>query len=283
MNLEGKVALVTAAGRGIGRAIALCLGEEGADVVVSSFREETTASTADEVKALGRRALAIAGDITRADKITEAVQQTIETFGKIDIVVNNVGGGPQTQREPGSGPLAEIEANWDGIYEQNLRAPVLMCEAVVPHFMERKSGKIVNISSIAGRFAPSYKSLHRIVPSSYCAVKAGLISYTQTLAERLGPHNVNVNCVCPGIVYTDAWVRNSKRMVETIPEFKGQDAREWFVGIAHGKYPDMYRSTPLRREQTVEDIARAVAFLVSDAAMNITGQTLNVDGGMIKR
>jgi NAD(P)-dependent dehydrogenase (short-subunit alcohol dehydrogenase family) len=282
MKLEGKVAIVTAAGRGIGRAIAICLAEEGADVVVSSFREETTASTADAVKALGRKAVAMPGDITTADMITQVVQETLDTCGKIDIVVNNVGGGRATPKEPGSGPLAKIEADWDEAYEQNLRASVLMCEAVAPHFMEQQSGKIVNVSSIAGRMTPSAKNMTRFVPPSYCAIKAGLISYTQSLAERLGPYNINVNCVCPGIVYTDAWVGISKRMVDNIPEFQGQDSREWFVGIAQGKHPDMFRSTPLRREQTAEDLGHAVVYLVSEDAMNITGQTLNVDGGMVK-
>ena len=281
MKLEGKIAIVTAAGRGIGRAIALCLAEEGADVVVNSYSEDTTARTADEVKALGRRAAAMPGDITKADMIYQVVQQSINAFGKIDIVVNNVGAGPKTSKEPGPGPLGRTEAHWDALYEQNLKAPVLMCEAVAPHFIEQKSGKIVNISSIAGRVALPEKLQQRIVPQSYSTMKTGLISYTQTLAERLGPYNINVNCVCPGIVYTDDWNRNSKRMVETIPEFKGQEVREWFVGIAQGKYPDMFSSTPLRREQTVEDCGRAVVYLVSEGAMNITGQTLNVDGGMV--
>ena len=282
MKLEGKVAIVTAAGRGIGSSIALCLAEEGADVVVNSYSEDTTARTADEVKALGRRALAVPCDITKADMITHVVQQTRDTFGKIDIVVNNVGAGPQTWNKSDSGALAKWVDLWDNLYEQNLKAPVLMCEAVVPHFMEQKSGKIVNISSIAGRGALPLKLQERVVPQSYSAMKAGLISYTQSLAERLGPQNINVNCVCPGIVYTDDWARNSKRMVENIPEFQGRDVREWFVGIAQGKYPDMFSPTPLRREQMVEDIGRAVVYLVSDDAMNITGQSLNVDGGMFK-
>ena len=113
-------------------------------------------------------------------------------------------------------------------------------------------------------------------------MKAGLINYTMFLAERLGPYNINVNCVCPGIVYTDAWQANAKRVIEFVPEFKGQDPREWFVGIAQGKYPEMFLPTPLRREQTIEDIGQAVVFLVSDDSVNITGQALNVDGGMIK-
>lgn len=282
MKLKNKVAIVTAAGRGIGRSIALCLAEEGADVVVNSYSEDTTARTTADVQALGRRALAMPCDITKPDAIAHVVQETLNTFGKIDILVNNVGAGPKTWETSDAGPLSQWIDLWDNMYEQNLKAPVLMCEAVVPHLLEQKSGKIVNISSIAGRVSLPLKFQERIVPQSYSAMKAGLINYTQTLAERLGPHSINVNCVCPGIVYTDDWENNSKRMVNNIPEFQHQNAREWFVGIAHGKYPDMFCSTPLGREQTVEDIGRAVVYFVSDDGINITGQTLNVDGGMVK-
>ena len=282
MKLEDKVAIVTAAGRGIGRAIALCLAGEGADVVVNSFHQETTVEVADEIKALGRRVLAIPSDITRTEEILQTVKDTIDTFGKIDILVNSVGAGRITPRDPGSGPLGQVEAVWDDMYDQNLKASVLMCEAVAPHFKEQKNGKIINISSIAGQHTLPDKLESNIVPASYSAMKAALLSYSRQLAEKLGPYNVNVNCVCPGIVYTDAWKRNSKRMVEILPEFKGMDSREWFVGIAHGKYPDMFPVTPLRREQMVEDIGQAIVFLVSEDAKNITGQSLNVDGGMMK-
>ena len=276
MKLEGKVAIVTASGRGIGRSIALCLTREGADLVVNSFHEETTAKVADEVKALGRRVLAIVGDITKVDVIAKLVQDTIDTFGKIDILVNNVGGGRMTPKEAGSGLLGKVEAEWDGTYEQNLKASVLMCKAVEPHFIEQKGGKIVNIASVAARYASV------IAPASYGSMKAALIRFSQSLAEELGPHNINVNCICPGLVYTDAWERNSKRMVETRPEFKGLTPREWFLGFNEGKYPELVVATPLRREQTVEDMAQAVVFLVSEDAKNITGQALNVDGGRIK-
>ena len=281
MKLEGKVAIVTAAGRGIGRGIALCLAEEGADVVVNSYREETTKAVADEIEAMGRKTLAIAGDITKPDKIVQVVEEAVNTFGRIDILVNNVGGSAAVPREPGSGPLAREVLAWDVTYEQNLRATVLMCEAVAPHFIERKSGKIITISSIAGRYGLPASDY---APAAYCSMKAGLIRYTQVLADRLGPSSINVNCVCPGIIYTDTWKRSSVMTVENRPEFKGMDPREWFLGISAGKYQELLAGfvTPLRREQTVEDIGRTVVFLVSDDAANITGQAFNVDGGMIK-
>ena len=148
-----------------------------------------------------------------------------------------------------------------------------MCEAIAPHFIERHSGKIVNIGSVAGLATPSVKVLTAVSSPAYGAVKAGLVHYTQTLPERLGPHNVNVNCVCPGIVPTDAWKRSSERVLQNIPDYKGMDPDEWFHGVVRGKYPDMFRSVPLRREQTVEDIARAVLFFVSEDGQNVTGQT----------
>ena len=276
MKLEGKVAIVTASGRGIGRGIAICLAEEGADVVINSLHEETTTKVADEVRALGHRALAIAGDITTADKIVQVVQDTITAFGKIDILVNNVGGGRMASEETGTGPLGPVEVEWDFMYKQNLRASVLMCKAVQLHFIKQKSGQIVNISSIAARYASVISS------ASYGTMKAGLIRFSQSLAEELGPHNINVNCVCPGFVYTDAWVRGATRNVETRPEYKGMKPKDWFLGLVEGKYLDLVAVTPLRREQTVEDMARAVVFLVSEDAKNISGQALNIDGGRIK-
>ncbi|MEM9624009.1 MAG: SDR family oxidoreductase, partial [Pseudomonadota bacterium] len=136
--------------------------------------------------------------------------------------------------------------------------------------------------SIAGRASLSDKMLNAFVHPSYGAMKAALINYTQTQAEVLGPYNINVNAVCPGIVYTDAWRANAERAVADIPAYQGMDAQEWFDGIARGDYPDVFDRTPLRRPQTVEDIGRACVFLVSQDAMNITGQSLMVDGGMVK-
>ena len=282
MKLEGKVAIVSAAGRGIGRAIALCLAEEGADLVVNSYRDETTAAVAGEIKAFGRRVLAVPGDVTDPDMISKIVDKSIDTFGKVDILVNNVGGGKPVPKEANSGHLGELVARWDGTYEQSLRAPALMCETVAPVFMEQRSGKIVSIGSIGGRGTPTLMSLTHTASPAYCAMKAGLIVYTQTLAERLGPYNVNVNCICPGMIHTDAWKGTSRRLVETVPDFKGLEPDELVAGAMEGRFPQMFRSTPLRRAATAESIGRAVVFLVSEDGKDITGQSLNVDSGMVK-
>ena len=282
MKLDGKVSLVSACGRGIGKEIALTLAREGSDLIINSFSEENTQALAKEIEGLGVKVVAVAGDITRSPVILETVTAGIEAFRKIDILVNNVGGGSAGEVDDKNNPLAEVEAVWDGTYAMSLKAPVLMCEAAMPHLIEKKSGKIINISSLAGRPGMPHVDL---VPlsSSYHSAKAGLIRYTQLLADQVGRHNINVNAICPGIIYTDGWREISEEMVKHHPSYKGEDPREWFLGVGEGKYlGEGLPHTPMRREQTTGDIAEAVLFLASEAAANITGQTLNVDGGMVK-
>jgi len=282
MNLDGQVALVTAAGRGIGRGIAESLAEAGASLVINSYSEATVRETAALCEAKGARVEVCIGDITDRDKMIEMREQALSTFGQIDILVNNVGAGPKSAIEPDAHELGPTQAIWDALYRQNLLPVVLMSEAVIPHMKANRRGKIVHISSIAGKVPFSDKMLEYFVHHSYGAMKAALISFTQTQSELLGPFNINVNTVCPGVVYTDSWRQNSEKAVSMIDEFKGQDPREWFEGIARGDYPHIFDRTPLRREQTVEDIGRAVVFLTSDHSINITGQSLMVDGGMVK-
>ena len=282
MKLDGKVSLVSACGRGIGKEIALTLAREGSNLIINSFSEENTQALAKEIEGLGVKVVAVAGDITRSAVILETVAAGIEAFGQIDILVNNVGGGSVAEIDDKDNPLAEVEAMWDGTYAMSLKAPVLMCEAVMPHLMEKKSGKIINISSLAGRPGMPHVDL---VPlsSSYHSAKAGLIRYTQLLADQMGRHNINVNAICPGIIYTDGWKEISEAMVKNHTSYKGEDPREWFLGVSGGKYAaGGLPQTPMRREQTTADIAEAVLFLASEASANITGQTLNVDGGMVK-
>jgi len=277
MRLENKIAVVTAAGRGIGRSIALGLAREGADVVANSYQEETTAAVVADIEALGRKALGVAGDITEPEQISKVIEATLSAFSRIDILVNNVGGGPVTQGKPGESMLERLAFEWDGMYRQNLKAPVMMCQAVAPHMIEQKSGKIVNIASVAGRSTYASKTS----PVSYRAVKGGLIRYTQSLADELGPYNINVNAICPGYVYTPTWERGAKRMVER-PEYQNLSPEEWFDGLNQGKFPELATPTPLMREQTAEDIANAAIFLSAKEGENITGQTLNIDGGRHK-
>lgn len=282
MSLDNRTAIVSAAGRGIGKGIAKTLAAAGATVIVNSYGQDTTQSTVDEIKADGGRAVGMPGDITDPNRILEVVQATLDEFGKIDILVNNVGAGPKTADAAPDHPLGAVEGLWNALYRQNLLPTVLMSEAVIPHMIDKQYGKIVHISSIAGRSSFSETMLSGFVHPSYNAMKAALINYTQTSADLLGRHNINVNAVCPGIVYTDAWKSNAERAVSSMEEFKGMDPRDWFEGIFRDDYPTIFDRTPLKREQTVEDMGNAVRFLVSDDSMNITGQSLMVDGGMVK-
>ena len=282
MQFKGKVSLVSACGRGIGKEIALALAREGSDLAINSFSESNTEALAKELAGLGVEVVAVPGDITKPSVIVDMVSKALDVFGRIDILVNNVGGGAAAEVADKDNPLAEVESIWDGTYEMSLKAPVLMCEAVMPHFIEQRSGKIINMSSLAGRPGMPHVDL---VPlsASYHSAKAGLIRYTQVLADQLGRHNINVNAICPGIIYTDGWREISEEMVKNHPRFKGEDPREWFLGVGEGRFLDEgIPHTAMRREQTTTDIAEAVIFLASEASRNITGQTLNVDGGMAK-
>ncbi|MBT6612477.1 MAG: SDR family oxidoreductase, partial [Deltaproteobacteria bacterium] len=241
-------------------------------------QEETTAKVVAEVEALGRKALPVPGDISQIGTITQLIEKTLETFGRIDILVNNVGGGAPHPGESDGTLLGQLELEWDNMYQQNLKAPVILCQAVAPHLIKQNSGKIVTIASVAGRNTCTSKTS----PIHYRAMKAGLIRYAQSLADELGPHNINVNTVCPGYVYSSTWERGARRMVETREEYRALDPREWFIRLNQGKFPELSIPTPLMREQTVEDIGQAVLFLVSEAGKNITGQSLNVDGGRHK-
>jgi len=275
MKLEGKITIVAGGGQGIGRGIVLCLAEEGADVAVVDINRDNARKVADEVKALGRKSLAIGADATDSKQVNQAVQEVIDAFGKIDILVNNVGGaGKATRARTGPRFVDITEAEWDEDSELNLRTHFLMCRTVAPHFQKQKSGKIVNIASIAGRGVSGRgggrDSAGQMV---YGVAKAGVIRFTRALAMVLAGDNINVNCICPGLIYTPLWEWLATHSMELRPESKGMEPREYFLRAVSG--------IPLGREQTPEDIGRAVAFLVSEDAKNITGQSLNVDGGLI--
>lgn len=255
---------------------------------------------------MGRKALAVTADLTKEEQVNSAVEKAISFFGRLDILVNNVGGvSPQmmdvitsfgaSQERPWEQPglMAFTADIWDRYYELNLKSHVMLCRAVVPHFVKQRSGKIVNISSASGRLPePTH------VP--YAAMKAADISLTWSLAKDLAPYNINVNCVCPGLVYTPLWergatirlrmaqelVRRFKEKGEKLPPqlapLEGLDLDNLTPHDAWLQYL-VLPSTPLQREQTPEDIGKAVVFLVSEDARNITGQVLHVDGGLVMR
>ena len=306
MKLEGKIAIVAGGGQGIGEGIVRCLAEEGADIAVTDINSDTAKKMTEQVKAMGRKALPVVADLTDEKQVNKAVKDTVDFFGKIDILVNNVGG---VSEEVGQA-MAEVAASlgdlasvapymrfspdiWDRYYDLNLKSHVMLSCAVTPYFINQRSGKIVNISSVAGRIPDPGQ-----IP--YAAMKAGDISITWSLARALAPYNITVNCVCPGFVYTPLWARGAtgylqlsrealheaKKKGGTLPPGLARFADVELESITPRDYWLKYiviPNTPNGREQTPEDMGRAVVFFVSEDAKNITGQVLHVDGGMVMR
>jgi NAD(P)-dependent dehydrogenase (short-subunit alcohol dehydrogenase family) len=282
MKLAGKVAIVTGGGAGIGRGIVRCLAEEGADVAVIDINQANAGKVADEVKQSGRRALALVADVADSREAVKAVKSVTNTLGKIDILVNNVGGEARFYRQKPGQSYSE-EQEWDDNVRLNLKTTMVMSKAVAPIFVEQKSGKIVNIASIGGR--PPRKTglggggmsgtgVDFTPLMSYGVAKAGVIQFTMSLALQLAEFNINVNCICPGVLYTPLYEHSAPRRIDATPGAEGMNAREFF-----DKY--VVARVPLGRGQTPEDIGRAVVFFASEDARNITAQTINVDGGMV--
>ena len=259
-RLDNRVAIVTGGGRGIGRGIVLELVREGAAIVIADINLENAERTAGEVRQEGGRALVVGLDVTDPASVDAGVTAAIREFGRVDILVNNAG---VVGQHVGGGAIT-LE-DWDACYAVNLKGIWIMSRALVPHFKENGGGKIINIASIAGRRGTAGLA-------HYCASKAGAISLTQSLARDLGSSNINVNAVCPGLLWTDMW-RHLEAAI-------GRDAAPEVVERRRVFERFIAENCPLRREQTPEDIGRAVVFFASDDARNISGQSLNVDGGI---
>lgn len=271
MKLEGKVAVVTGGGRGIGRGITLALAEEGADIAVvetdvldSAFNQygveeingySSAQEVVEEIKALGRRAVAIKADVSKWDQVQAAVNQTIEDLGQIDILVNNAG-------VISVAPVEELEEEaWDLIMDVNSKGIFLCCKAVIPHMKERGGGKIINTASIAGK--NGYAGL-----AHYCASKFAAVGFTNTLAKELAEDNITVNAICPGIVGTQMWM--GPGMLADAWKQPGESIEESYKRT-------LGEMIPQGVDQTPEDMgALAVYFATAD---HVTGQAVNVDGG----
>ena len=263
MRLAGKVAVVTGGGSGIGRGIVLAMANEGADIAIPDIQVLNAEKTADEVKALGRKVLSMKCDVTSTSDVKAMTDRVRDTFGKIDIVVNNAG----MASTPGLPFTNNTEEDWDKTFAVNTKSVFLVCKAVAAHMIERKAGRIINIASIAGPIsAPTMPP--------YSVAKMGVITLTKIVARELAPHGVTVNAICPGVLYTDFWQKLAAHIAETNPAFKGMTPRQVF----DKRVGDL---VPLKREQTPEDIGWAAVFLASDEARNITGITLPVDGGVM--
>jgi meso-butanediol dehydrogenase/(S,S)-butanediol dehydrogenase/diacetyl reductase len=259
MRLKDRVAIVTGGGGGLGEGICLCLAREGAHVVVSDLKIELAEKVAAKVKKLAQKAMPIQTDVRNGDQCKEMVDVTLKEMGRLDILVANAGvdGLPRDDDSTASPLIENIkEEDWDLVVDVNLKGV----------FKEQKRGRIINIASVAGRQGVDF-----LAP--YAATKAGVISFTQSVALQMAPYHVNVNTVCPGIIWTPMWERLASFASSSLPDFGGAPPEEVFNLVVQ-------TMIPFKKDQTPEDIGNAVVFLASDDAKEITGQALNVCGGM---
>jgi 3-oxoacyl-[acyl-carrier protein] reductase len=244
LKLAGRVALVTGAAQGIGKAVALLLARNGADIVVSDINLEKAEETANEIKSIGRKALAVKGDVANWNDVERMVEVILEKFAKIDILVNNAG----ITRD--KLVLRMTEEDWDAVLDVNLKGTFHCTKAVVRHMAKQRSGKIVNIASVVGEMGNAGQA-------NYSASKAGVIGLTKTIAREFAQRGININAIAPGYIETP--------MTEVLPE----KAKE-----------ELKKLIPMERLGKPEDIAEAVLFLVSEESNYITGHVLNVNGGI---
>ncbi len=249
MKLDGKVAVVTGASRGIGKAIAETFAREGADVVVNYVKSEGEAKeVVKQIKAMGRRAVAVKADVSKRADAQRMFNKVLAEFGRVDILVNNAGIGT------GGTTLDTTEEDWDRVIAVNLKGPFNCTQIAAKTMVEQKSGKIINISSISGLGGAPVGEL------AYCCAKAALIAMTTVAAQDLGPYGINVNSVAPGWTRTDMTSRATKEKTEELQKLKAGMAAMRCIGEP-------------------QDIANATLFLASNEASFVTGQVLVADGG----
>ncbi|MGG5252982.1 3-oxoacyl-[acyl-carrier-protein] reductase [Neobacillus sp. SM06] len=246
MNLEGKSALVTGASRGIGREIALELARQGSDVAVNFAGSEAKANeVVDEIKAMGRRAFAVKCDVSNSEEVASMVKETIDQFGKLDILINNAGITKDNLI------MRMKEDEWDDVLNINLKGVFLCTKAVTRQMMKQRSGRIINVASIVGVSGNPGQA-------NYVAAKAGVIGLTKTTAKELAARNITVNAIAPGFITTDMTDKLSEEVKS-----------------------EMLKQIPLARFGEPKDIAKVAAFLASHDSAYMTGQTLHIDGGMV--
>jgi len=256
MELAGQIAIVTGAGRGIGRATALELARMGADIAVAELDKPGAERTAAEVAALGRKAIVVPTDVTRREDLTAMVRRTQAELGGVDILINNAG------IYRAAATLEITEAHWDAVLDINAKSVFFASQAALPAMIARKRGAIVNLASMAGKIGSKTN-----LP--YNASKAAVISITKSLALAHAADGVRVNAVCPGFVETDMWSQVSKE----------QSA---LLGLTPEEFNRQRKAAvPLGRMETAEDVASVIGFLASPRAGYMTGQALSVDGGLV--
>jgi len=258
-NLDGQIAVVTGAASGIGRGIARRLSREGATVVAADLDGKAAESLIQEVGKQGSRGLALKADVSVERDVQRMVEESLKNFGQIDILVNNAGTGT-------TGLIIDHSVeDWEQSMRVNLKGTFLCSRAVAREMIPRKQGRIVNIASIGGKEGEEFIG-------GYCASKFGVIGLTQVMAKELGRHRITVNAVCPGYIWTPMWEKMAIWFKQNFSTLADKSPQEIFEARVKSV-------TPLRRPQSAEDIASLVAFLVSEEARNINGQSINVDGG----
>lgn len=257
MTLDNQIAIVTGAGQGIGKASALALAAAGATVVAVDINEGTLGETVAAIEKSGRKAKGIRADLGSVPDIDRLVKEAMAAFGQIDILVNNAG---VTRR---AYIMDLTEEDWDRIHRVNAKGVFFCLQRVAKEMIPRRSGRIINIASVAGKGFPGTSN------AIYAASKGAVISLTKTASQQLGMHNINVNSVCPGIVRTTLY----QDIVRVMSEKEGLSIEAVEKRAVAG--------VPLGRPNEPEDIADMVVFLASPGSRNITGQSFNVDGGLI--
>lgn len=242
-----RTALVTGASRGIGRATALALAQAGFDVATNARDAAGTEATAAAVRELGRRSLAVPGDVSVPEDVRSLAGRVVDAWGGVDILINNAG-------ITHSGSLAETtDEAWERLMDVNLRSMFLICRELVPHMIERHWGRIINVASMTARLGRGF-----VGSASYGASKGGVVSFTRGLAKEFGPHGITVNAVAPGVIVTDM---NREYLAE------------------HGE--QVLQSIPLGRFGEPDDVADLIVFLASPGASYITGVIIDVNGGLV--
>ena len=256
MQLDGKVAIVTGSGSGMGRAMALGYAREGARVVVADLNEPAAQQVVDEITSAGGQALAHRFDVSDPEESKKLVARTVDELGSLDILVNNAG----------IGLIKEVWSTtpeeWDRIFNVNVRGLFFCSQAACEPMRRQRSGKIINMASIAGRRGEA-------LVVAYCASKATVISITQSVALAMAPYGVNVNAMAPGIVDTPYW----KEVDKQFADIQGKQEGEVFA--------EAKNLVPLGRTSVPEDVVPLAIFLASSGSDYITGQTYNVEGGMV--
>ncbi len=257
MLLKDKVALITGAGDGIGKAIAIAMAEAGAQVVAADIDMVAAQATADDASKYQVKSLALEKDVGDVSQIDAMIAETVAAFGRLDIIVNNAG---VTRR---AYIMDLTEEDWDRIHRVNAKGVFFCLQRAAQQMIEQGGGCIINIASIAGR---GYAGTSN---AAYAASKGAVIALTKTAAQQLGPHNINVNSVCPGVTMTPLGERN--RVVR---------AKEQGVSVEQA-LENTIKPIPIGRANDPEDIAALAVFLATPGARNITGQSYNVDGGLV--